>query len=147
MKEAQLTLERADQRDLSYVESLLAAEDLPVRDVRSKPECFYVALEGDDPVGVGGLEVRGTEGLVRSLVVEPSVRGDGYGTRICDRLEDEARADGVEALYLLTTTAADFFAARGYEVVDRSAAPAAIRSTMEFDELCPASAACLRKSL
>lgn len=70
-----------------------------------------------------------------------------YGTALCDRLEDRASADGVETLYLLTTTAAEFFADRGYVAVERSGAPDAIRGTTEFADLCPSSATCMAKSL
>jgi amino-acid N-acetyltransferase len=132
---------------LPYVERLLAASGLPTRDVPAKPDCFYVGHANGERVGVGGLEVHGTDGLVRSIVVEAFVRGNGYGRRLCDALEDEARSHGVETVYLLTTTAADFFDGRGYERVDRSEAPASIRRTAEFDELCSGSATCLRKSL
>ncbi|WP_228434553.1 hypothetical protein [Natrarchaeobaculum aegyptiacum] len=52
----------------------------------------------------------------------------------------------VDALYLLTTTAVDFFAARGYDEIDRADAPDAIRNTTEFADLCPSSATCMRRS-
>lgn len=146
MAETTVTLRRADG-DLEYVEALLAEADLPTADLRSDPGRFYVARRDDDRVGVGGLEPYGSDGLLRSVVVEPSARGDGVGTGICDALEARARDGGVETLYLLTTTAAAFFADQGYREVDRDAAPTAIRETAEFAELCPASATCMRKSL
>ena len=142
-----LTLRRAEEGDLAYVETLLEENGLPSRDVRAKPECFYVGCDGDGRVGVGGVEVYGSDGLLRSVVVERSARGNGFGAALCDALEGEARADGVERLYLLTTTAADFFAERGYVEIERSAAPASIRRTAEFEDLCPATATCMEKSL
>jgi len=132
---------------LDHVETLLERNDLPAADVRSKPDCFYVASADGDRVGAGGLERFGTNGLLRSLVVERSARGNGYGTAIREALEAEARTNGIETLYLLTTTVADFFAAAGYSRIARSAAPAPIRNTTEFADLCPASATCMRKSL
>ncbi|WP_121820223.1 arsenic resistance N-acetyltransferase ArsN2 [Halostella salina] len=146
MSDALLTLRPADDA-LDYVETLLAANDLPTADVREKPDCFYVASDGDERVGVGGVERDGDAGLLRSVVVDRSARGEGYGAALCEALEAEASADGVGTLYLLTTTAAAFFAARGYEVVERDAAPTALRGTAEFDDLCPAAATCMRKSL
>jgi len=140
-----VTLEPAEPDALRYVESLLEQNDLPVRDVPSKPECFYVGYDGDVRVGIGGIETEGTVGLLRSVVVERAVRGAGYGSALCGALEDVARAEGVEQLYLLTTTAAEFFAGRGYERINRSSVPASIRETTEFAELCPTTAACLRK--
>lgn len=147
MSGSTLTLQRADERALAYVERLLTANDLPTRDVRSSPGRFYVGYDGDDRVGVGGIERYGSDGLLRSVVVERSVRGSGYGTAICDALESRARTDGVETLYLLTTTAPGFFATRGYAEIDRDEPPTAIRRSTEFDDLCPESATCMRKSL
>lgn len=137
-------LETADD-NLGYVRELLTANDLPAEDVRSGPGDFYVATVDGTRVGCGGLEVYGTDGLLRSVVVAEPHRGSGYGGAITDALESRARASGVETLYLLTTTAADFFAARGYEPMDRSAVPDAIGDTSEFAEYCPDSAACLHK--
>ncbi|GAA0679755.1 arsenic resistance N-acetyltransferase ArsN2 [Natronoarchaeum mannanilyticum] len=146
MATERLELRRAAE-DLGYVERLLAENDLPTADVKSKPDCFYVGRACEEPIGVGGLERYGAEGLVRSLVVEESHRDRGWGTELYDALEAEAKAAGVEALYLLTTTAAEFFADRGFEEIGRAEAPPSIRDTAEFDELCPSSATCMRKRL
>jgi amino-acid N-acetyltransferase len=132
---------------LDYVEALLERNGLPVGDVRARPEAFYYATAGGEPVGVGGLERYGRVGLLRSVVVEAAKRGYGYGSALCAALESNARTAGVETLYLLTTTASAFFDARGYVTVDRADAPSAIRQTTEFEDLCPATATCMRKSL
>jgi amino-acid N-acetyltransferase len=132
---------------LAYVETLLERNDLPSAAVRAKPDCFFVARRDDEPVGAGGLEVHGEYALVRSVVVEQSARGEAVGTAICASLEETARAEGVRTVYLLTTTAPEFFAARGYERVERADVPAPIRQTTEFDELCPGTAVVMRRSL
>jgi len=147
MSDETVDIEPATGEALADVEALLAANDLPADDVREKPDAFYVAFDDGDAVGVGGVEVYGSAGLLRSLVVRERLRGEGYGTAICDALEREARDAGVAVLYLLTTTAADFFAGRGYDVVDRDDAPDALRATAEFADLCPTSATCMRTSL
>jgi len=141
------TLQEADDGSIGYVERLLERADLPTADVRSGPGTFYVGRHGGSRVGVGGLERDGSNALLRSVAVEPSVRGRGFGTALCDRLERKARSGDVETVYLLTTTATDFFASRGYVEVEREAAPAAIRETTEFTELCPSTATCMEKSL
>ncbi|SHH44605.1 arsenic resistance N-acetyltransferase ArsN2 [Halobaculum gomorrense] len=148
------TLSEADACDLDRVEALLSANDLPTEDVRTGPGQFYLARDRDDErdggdavVGVGGVERHGPTGLLRSVAVEESSRGEGYGTALCAALEDRARREGVETLYLLTTTAAGFFGRLGYGAVDRESVPPAIRSTTEFAALCPASATCMRKRL
>ena len=147
MYEETITLQRAEDSTLSYVESLLENNGLPSLNIRSKRECFYIAHDGADPVGIGGIETHGTDGLLRSVVIEQSARGRGFGTALCDSLEATASADGIERLYLLTTTAADFFAARGYGEIERADAPDRIQQTTEFDELCPTTATCMKKSV
>lgn len=147
MSDPTVRLGRADDGALPYVERLLAANDLPTGDVRSTPGRFYVGYDADDRVGVAGLEVHGSDGLLRSVAVERGARGKGYGAAICDAVEAEAREEGVETLYLLTTTAAEFFADRGYAEIDRTDVPDAVRRTAEFEDLCPVSATCMTKSL
>lgn len=147
MSGSTLTLRRTDDTALSYVESLLEENGLPSADVRTNPGRFYVGYDGGDRVGIGGVEIYGTDGLLRSVVVERSERGNGFGAAMCEALEAKARADGVETLYLLTTTALEFFATRGYAEIERSDAPATIRQTTEFEDLCPATAACMKKFL
>jgi N-acetylglutamate synthase-like GNAT family acetyltransferase len=50
-------------------------------------------------------------------------------------------------MYLLTTTAAGFFERRGYVAAARESAPAEIRATREFADICPASSAFMVKHL
>jgi amino-acid N-acetyltransferase len=140
-------IERADAAGITSVENALDRNDLPTSDVREKPECFYLAKNDGERVGVGGLEDHGDVGLLRSVVVEEAARGQGYGTAICDALEAQAREQGIETLYLLTTTVPEFFAARGYERVDRESVPPPIAETPQFASLCPSSATCMRLSL
>lgn len=132
---------------LTDVERLLESAGLPTDDVRSNPGCFHVAVDDGTPVAVGGLERHGDDALLRSVAVAEHRRGEGIGTAVCDALAERARAEGVARLYLLTTTAAEFFAARGHERIDRETAPSAIRETAEFRSLCPDDATAMRRSL
>jgi len=98
-------------------------------------------------LGVVGLERHGGDGLLRSLVVAAAARRTGAGAALVAAVEQRAAGRGLGALYLLTETAAPFFAARGYERVPRAAVPAAVRACEQFRLQCPASAVCLRKFL
>ncbi|MDB2283428.1 arsenic resistance N-acetyltransferase ArsN2 [Halorubrum ezzemoulense] len=147
MTGAPLRLQRADEATLSYVETRLEANGLPSQDVRSKPDCFYIGYDGDERIGVVGIELYGTDGLLRSVVVEETVRGQGYGAALCAVVETEAQSAGVDTLYLLTTNASSFFVDLGYVEIDRSTAPRAIQQTTEFDDICPSTATCMKKSL
>lgn len=147
MSTPSMTVRKAAPSELDRVERLLEAAGLPSRDVRSKPDCFFVAAVDGEFVGVGGLERYGENALLRSIAIAESRRGRGLGTALCDELEARARANGVATLYLLTTTAAPFFRRLGYETIEREAVPASVRGTTEFAELCPASATCMTKDL
>jgi amino-acid N-acetyltransferase len=61
-------------------------------------------------------------------------------------LADEVRAAGVERLFALTTDAAAFLAAQGFEPVARESVPERIRGTAQFASLCPDSATVMRRS-
>jgi len=133
--------------DLDYVKKLLDRNDLPVEDLTTTPAEFYYATAGGERIGIAGLEEYGDMGLLRSVVVEAPNRGRGYGTLLCKALETTAQDNGIDTLYLLTTTASEFFAAEGYSTVERATVPDTIRDTNEFEDLCPSTATCLRKSL
>jgi len=139
-------LRPATKDDLPAALALLDAAGLPVADVSEHFGQFVVAVD-DGVVGLGGLEVYGDAGLLRSVCVDEGHRGSGLGGRLCEMVESRARALGVRELYLLTTTAGTFFEARGYVRVDRNRAPASVQQTTEFQSLCPSTAACLVKKL
>lgn len=147
MSTPSVTIRTADEANIGRVEALLEANGLPYLDVREQSECFFTAYSDAEFVGVGGVERYGSNGLLRSIVITESNRGEGYGEALCDELEDYARTCGVERLYLLTTTAAPFFDQCGYEKTVRENAPASIRQTTEFTDACPNSATCMRKTL
>jgi amino-acid N-acetyltransferase len=96
---------------------------------------------------VAGVELYGSAALLRSVCVVDSAAGAGLGARLCDAAEAHARAAGASEMYLLTTTAAGYFARRGYRPVDRASAPAAIASSAQFRDLCPASAVFMLRAL
>jgi amino-acid N-acetyltransferase len=75
------------------------------------------------------------------------VRRRGVGAAMVAALEFEARLHGCRSLWLITSTAADFFARLGYARCERAVVPPAIRETAEFSTLCPASAEVLMKQL
>ena len=108
---------------------------------------FWVGVDAGTVIGVVGVEVVGKVGLLRSLAVQDSARRQGLGRQLCDAAEDFSRDHGVSALYLLTTTAEAFFTACGYRPSQREVAPPQIRSTQQFNDLCPASSTLMEKML
>jgi len=51
----------------------------------------------------------------------------------------------VLAIYLLTTTAEQFFPRFGFVAVDRQSMPRSIQGSIEFQSACPASAIAMRR--
>lgn len=94
-----------------------------------------------------GLELLGRLALLRSLAVRKKYRGQGWGKKLVNEIEEYASGQGIEQLYLLTTTAVDFFNRQGYQTVDRHSVPGVVQQTAEFQSLCPASTVCMVKSL
>ena len=98
-------------------------------------------------VGVAGLERYDRFGLLRSVAVSGSRRGEGLGARLTAEVLSDARRRGLAGVWALTTTAADYFPRLGFEVVDRSEVPEPVRRSAEFCTICPASAVALSRRL
>jgi len=130
------------------VEALLTEARLPVADLASSRSLNLLGFrEGGRLIGVVGVEIYGSVGLLRSLAVHPEHRNAGLGVSLVSNAENWAAKQGIKTLYLLTTTAARFFGRLGYEAVPRSQAPDAIAATAQFSDLCPVSSTFMRKVL
>lgn len=135
-----VTLRPARPDDEPAINALLLDADLPVAGVHESLDHFIVGEEAGRLVGVAGLEVHGSDGILRSVAVAPAVRGQGLGARLTDRVLEEARSEGLDRVYLLTTTADEYFPRHGFRRIDRSDASEAVRASVEFTTACPASA-------
>ena len=146
-----LTFRTARPDDLYAAVGLLQSRDLPVDGfadlLRAQPANVRVAELNGTVVGCAALDVHGTSALLRSVAVASDLAALGVGTRVVNDLIAQARTSGLESLYLLTTTAADWFPKFGFEVTDRASVPAAISSTVEFTSACPSSATVMRVAL
>jgi arsenate reductase len=140
-----ITIAPATREDESGVRALLGAADLPQEDLDvGFPGGYAIARRAGVMVGCAGLETYENDGLLRSVAVSASERGNGIGVALTrDRLSAAKRA-GLGAVYLLTTTAPEFFQRLGFARWERSAVPVAVQSSAEFAKICPSSAACMR---
>jgi len=142
------TLRQARPEDWPMIESLLNESGLPVKDLgKDKLDDFLVAEDGPDLMGLIGLELYETIGLLRSLVVARNARRLGLGGKLVGALESAAQAAGITELWLLTIDAERFFQSHGFEIIERTAVPEVIRGTDEFGDLCPDTAFLMAKSL
>jgi N-acetylglutamate synthase-like GNAT family acetyltransferase len=127
------------------LKAALTRAGLPVDDVAHDGPLFWRFERDDVPVGFAGLEVHGTDALLRSLVTLPPVRLHGVGAAMVAKIEIEAIARGAKTIYLLTHDGAAFFAKLGYAPCDRAAVPAPIAATLPF--AAPGAAAVMMKAV
>ncbi len=130
----------AERSDLGTIERLLTENNLPTVGVQESLAHFIVAADREALLGAIGLELFGDVALLRSTVVSREIRSTGLGTRLVDEVIALARELGVRELYLLTTTAANYFPRFGFVPTTRASVPEAIRGSVEFRGACPASA-------
>ena len=137
----------ATRRDLPAVESLLSASDLPLEGVKENFSSFVVAEDDGIIAGAIGLEKFGSVALLRSAVVAREHRGSGVGRRLVEKILEYAEAEGIEELFLLTTTAENYFPRFGFERTTRSVVPPAVKTSAEFQGACPDSAAVMKRRI
>jgi len=135
-------LRPASPDDLPRVEALLTANKLPLDGVREALPCFVVAEHDGALVGVAGTERCGVGqyALLRSVAVSDAWKGKGLGRALVTRVIADAESRGARALYLLTTTAEQYFPSFGFRQTTRATVPAEVQSSVEFTSACPASA-------
>jgi amino-acid N-acetyltransferase len=130
------------------VAALLSSCGLPSEDIgpNSLPN-FVVAKEGTTSIGVAGLEVKGSNALIRSVGVALSHRHHGLGAKLLAAVEARAKELGVQHTYLLTNDAQAFFARHGYAEVPRCSAPAEIQACSQFGSSCCGAATLMSKQM
>jgi N-acetylglutamate synthase-like GNAT family acetyltransferase len=134
------SIRAARPEDLDGVLGLLAECGLPTVGVAEWLSRYTVAESGGRIVGVAGLEVHGSDGVLRSVAVDPAHRGGGLGGRLVATAIAAARQAGLRRLYLLTETADAYFPRHGFQPIPRHRASDAVRESVEFSEACPDSA-------
>ncbi len=130
--------------DVPAVKALLTRAHLPL-DGFDSGLAFVVARQNGVVVGSAALEEYPNGALLRSVVVAEELRGTGLGQRLTNAALALAGGRGHGSVYLLTTTAGEFFPRFGFEPVDRGEVPPDVRQSVEFTSACPDSALVMRK--
>jgi len=126
----------------------LTGEGLPVDDLAEAGRCFFAYRSlGGALLGFGGYELFGSDALLRSIVVTMEARKKSIGRNLVPLLAYRALRAGARRAFLLTLTAADFFAKTGYKKIERADAPAAILASRQAASLCPATAVLMSRKL
>ena len=134
---------QATPDDLKTINELLESAALPTSGVADHLRNFLVAEEEGSIVGAIGLEVYGETGLLRSAVVAPEMQNKGIGSLLYNNNLKQARRLGIRRLILLTNTAEQFFAEKGFRKIDQKAVSGPVTTSVEFSGACPAHAACM----
>lgn len=91
---------------------------------------FWIAEAGGTALGCGALHVLWADlGEVRTVAVDPAVRGRGIGHAIVDRLLDVARELQLQRVFVLTFETA-FFARHGFTEIEGTPVTAEVYEEM-----------------
>jgi amino-acid N-acetyltransferase len=143
MTDDAITLRRARTRDVRSIRSLvdhyvdvqilLKKESVQLyEDIQD----FWVADEGGRVVGCGALHPLWEDlAEIRTVAVDPSVRGKGVGHRLVTRLLETARELGVARVFVLTFEV-DFFERHGFAPIEGAPVTPAVYDELRrsFDE-------------
>lgn len=129
----------AENSDMSFIEMLLKENELPFLDLNISKVFLMVAVAVKDAeiIGCIGIEIYKNDALLRSFAVGNEYKNKGVGRKLYNKLIEKLKAENIKILHLLTTTADMYFYKKGFRKSKREFAPATIKQTREFSDLCP----------
>jgi amino-acid N-acetyltransferase len=147
-QECCVALRAARAADLPDILALLQRANLPTQGVDTPALANFVIAEHQGaPIGVVGLELYRESALLRSAAVDENWRGSGVGRALVDRALALTHERGVRDVFLLTTTAEDYFPRFGFACISRESVPQDVQACAEFQGACPSTAVIMRKTL
>lgn len=113
--------------DADTIMELLAAAGLQTENPPDMARTF-LSFDGARAVGSVSLDVCGQQAVLRSLVVAPTHRRQGRARALCALALAHARELGVSDVYVVSKSAADFFALLGFRALLPAKVPASVRA-------------------
>jgi amino-acid N-acetyltransferase len=141
------SINHAEVDDFDAVCDLLQQHHLPLDGVREHLATTVVARDAREIVGSAALEVYGDGALLRSVAVARGREHRGLGRELTEAALRLAQDLHVPAVFLLTTTAEQYFPRFGFARINRSEVPESVQASVEFTSACPSSATVMRKIL
>ncbi len=138
------TIRQAITEDYDTIKKLLESLDLPVQGVQEYLDNFIVLIHGSEIIGTVGLEIYNNKALLRSLGVKNRFQNKGLGSRLYEDILKKAKNENIKEVYLLTETAEEYFSSFGFLVVSRADVDKNVKTSIEFQSVCPESAVCMR---
>lgn len=140
-------IQRAEADDRREIVRLVEQCNLPLAGLDRHWATALVARQDGRVVGSAALEVYAEGALLRSVAVAPDLQRQGLGGQLTAAAIELAGTIGAPALYLLTTTAEQFFPKFGFERITRADVPPSVQTSVEFTGACPSTAVVMRKRL
>jgi len=140
-------IKKAVLNDIQGLISILKETNLPFNDIDLNNQQFLLAYLGKDIIASCAVEQYKKEALLKSFAVKMDLQGKGIGKEIYLKMIDYCKSNEIEDLYLLTTTAEDWFDHMGWIRVKRESLPESIKNTKEYNSICPLNAICMYLSI
>ena len=144
---ANVTYREATAADLPAISTLLQRCSLPLDGVNDWVDDFMIAESNGSIVGSAALERYGDFGLLRSAAVADELRGQGIASQLVEKAIEKAKAAKLRDIFLLTTTAEDYFPRFGFSRIPRAEVPAELNESRELQGACPDTAIVMRRPI
>lgn len=142
-----LQIEPALESDYKEISYLLNVNELPSSDITEDHVQIFVGLNQQEIIGTIGLQKYDSIGLLRSLVVKDGYKSQKIAGKLLHYIFDYCVMHKITELYLLTTSAEEYFYKYGFQKIERILVPEVIKETKQYQEICPKVAVVMHKSL
>jgi len=129
-----VTLAPVTSADVPALLEFLSVADLTLSGLDSP--AVHLWIDRDDNGAIVGstgfeLSMSGTDALIRSVAVSPSLRGQGRGLELAIFALDAAASAGAQMAWLFSRRSGPFWQKLGFELADRHALATALSSTQQ----------------
>ena len=129
-----MTLSPVTSADVLALLEFLSVADLTLSGLDSP--AVHLWIDRDDTGAIVGstgfeLSMSGTDALIRSVAVSPSLRGQGRGLELAIFALDAAASAGAQMAWLFSRRSGPFWQKLGFELADRHALATALSSTQQ----------------
>lgn len=138
-------LKNLNPSNLDEAKKLLATANLPLAGWLDHLENTLVTLDGNKVTGTISAEIYKQKALLRSLVISEAYRGQGLGILLTKSLLRELKEKDIKDIFLLTTTARDFFTRLGFKEITWDDLPDI--PSAELNGACPKTATAMHQQL
>lgn len=132
------TIRKLHENDRPDAIQLINTDELRAEGILENGTDYWGAFLGDCLIGIIGCEYENECGLLRSALVDKRYRGNRIAEQLTTALLQSAKADNLEAVYLFSTEAGEYWTKLGFKRTDTSELITKLKNTPQvklFDEL------------